>query len=416
MCLSIGIDWADKSHTLCIRELETRRILAECEIINDASGIARLENMVRLLNNQPSSCLVAIETNQGILVNYLVSAGYQVYAIPPAAVKDYRGRRRRSGAKSDQDDARLLADILCVDRDLYPPIAADSPLVKEIQAVSRSREQLVRQRTRVINQLKQSLKTYFPHVIRLFSGLDTQIAQAFLKTYPTYAAVGQASDAQLRAFFKAQHYTRPDLVDDKIALLRKPCIPVPAWQVRAGQPLTEALLEQLVSLTRHIVLHEERLETLLEQHSDAALFRSLPGTGLVLAAGLLGEIGDCRAQYDSAANLQALGGTAPVTRRSGPLVRAHFRFACSKPFRRVMQEFARASARPNQSAWARAYVSNQIERGHSPSRAYRALANRWLKIIYRMWQDHTLYDENYHLHNIANRGARASATTLSLAA
>ena len=53
MCLSIGIDWADKSHTLCIRELETRRILAECEIINDASGIARLENMVRLLNNQP---------------------------------------------------------------------------------------------------------------------------------------------------------------------------------------------------------------------------------------------------------------------------------------------------------------------------------------------------------------------------
>jgi transposase len=138
--------------------------------------VAQLEAVLDGLGSTPDECAVAIEANRGLLVNYLLRAGYHIHPIPPAAVIPYRDRQRRTGAKSDADDARLLADILCQDRELYPPLANDSPLARELQAISRGRKQLVKHRIPVINQLKRNLKTYFPALVGLFSSLDTQIA------------------------------------------------------------------------------------------------------------------------------------------------------------------------------------------------------------------------------------------------
>lgn len=416
MDLSIGIDWSDRSHAICIREIDTRRVLAEFLIEHSAEGIEHLEEKINALGRAPDECGVAIETNRGMLVNYLLGVGYHVHPIPPAAVIAYRNRQRRTGAKSDADDARLLADILCQDRDLYPPLANDSPLARELQATSRGRAQLVKHRTQTINQLKRSLKTYFPVAINLFSRLDTQIARAFLAEFPTQQAIGETTDQELRAFFKAQGYKCPQKIPGLIARLRAPVIPVPAWQAEAGSRLTAALLAELAVLSEHIQTLEKRLTELLAQHPDATIFQSLPRAGFVLVAGFIGEFGDCRDKFKDAGALQALAGTAPVTIQSGLTKKTAFRFACNKPLRHLLQQFARQSAYPGGSAWARGYLANQFERGHSQSRAYRALANRWLVIIFRMWQDRSLYDENYHLCNIAQRGNRTRSSALAQAA
>ena len=161
---------------------------------------------------------------------------------------------------------------------------------------------------------------------------------------------------------------------------------------------------------------EAHLEQLLAQHVDAELFRSLPRVGTVLAAGLIGELSDCREKFEDVSALQALAGTAPVTKQSGSSKQVFFRYACNKPLRSLLQQFARQSARKDGSIWARGYISNQLDRGHSNSRAYRALANRWLVIIFRMWQDGCLYDENYHLSSIARRGVKQSKSTATQAA
>jgi transposase len=408
MYLSVGIDWADQSHAICIRERATRRILAEFEITHTAAGIRQLEDAVKALNCEPEECMVAVETNQGMLVNYLVESGYRVHPIPPAAVKAYRERHRRTGAKSDADDAQLLSDILCQDVDLFPPLAGDSPLARELQAVYRGREQLVRRRAQVLCQLKQNLKSYFPAAITLFSGLDRQIVRTFLTAFPDQEAAQQITEEELTAFLQEQDYRRMDRVAKIVAQLQAPVIPVPAWQARAGACLTTALLAEIDVLSEQIHQLEAQLAWLLEQHPDAELFRSLPRVGTVLAAGFIGELGDCREKYADANAMQALAGTAPVTRQSGASKQVIFRYACNKPLRYLLQQFARQSARRDGSAWARGYVSNQLERGHSNSRAYRALANRWLVIIFRMWHDRRLYDENYHLNNIARRGVKQS--------
>ena len=188
---------------------------------------------------------------------------------------------------------------------------------------------------------------------------------------------------------------------------------MPAWQAEAGSRLTAALLAELAVLSEHIQALVKRLTELLAQHPDAAIFQSLPRVGPVLVAGLIGELGDCRDKFTHANALQALAGTSPITIQSGSAKRVAFRFACNKPLRYLLQQFARQSAYPRGSAWARGYLANQFERGHSKSRAYRALANRWLVIIFRMWQDRSLYDEHYHLSNIAQRGSRLPSLTLA---
>jgi transposase len=378
--------------------------------------VNRLEDTIQALGGKPETCVVAIETNQGMLVNYLLESGYQIHPIPPAAVKAYRERHRRTGAKSDADDAQLLADILCQDLELFPPLASDSPLAREIQAVYRGREQLVRRRAQVLCQLKHNLKTYFPAAITLFSGLERQIVRAFLAAFPDQQAAQHATRAEIIAFLQQQDYRRWDRVDEIVAKLHAPVIPVPAWQVRAGACLTTALLAEIEVLSEQIQTLEAHLEQLLDQHTDAALFRSLPRVGTVLAAGLIGELGDCREKFEDASALQALAGTAPVTKQSGSSKQVFFRYACNKPLRALLQQFARQSARQDGSSWARGYISNQLERGHSNSRAYRALANRWLVIIFRMWQDGRLYDENYHLSNIARRGVKQTKSTATQAA
>ena len=131
------------------------------------------------------------------------------------------------------------------------------------------------------------------------------------------------------------------------------------------------------------------IERLFLTHADSALFASLPRAGKRLAPRLLAEIGDERTRYADAAGLQALAGTAPVCFESGNYAKAHRRYACLKPLRNAMQQFAWQSTM--QEEWARAYYQRKRAEGKSHSVALRTLANIWLRIIYAMWRDRTPY-------------------------
>jgi hypothetical protein len=304
----------------------------------------------------------------------------------------------------------VLADILCVDREFQRPIPSDSPLAQEIKLTSRQRQKLVAERTRLKNQLTDCLKTYYPVALNLFSGLDCAITWSFLGAYPNSAAAAAASLAELEAFFSQNGYSCPHKIPEIYAQLQAPAIPVADWQVRASQRHMLLLVELLATVVSHIKAYEKQLSELLDQHEDAFIFRSLPNVGDVTAAWLLGEIGDCRDKFENAGGMQALAGTCPITVQSNRQRRIYFRIGCCKSFRNATQQFARLSARGKKgSSWAKGYLSDQISRGHSVSRGTRALANRWLVIIFRLWQDRVVYDEKVHLRNRAQRGRRLTA-------
>lgn len=89
--------------------------------------------------------------------------------------------------------------------------------------------------------------------------------------------------------------------------------------------------------------------------------------------------------------MQQLAGIAPVTVRSGHRWSVYWRWAAPTFLRQTFHEFARQSIR--WSPWARAYFALQRARGKKLHAALRALAFKWIRILWRCWQDRTPYDE-----------------------
>jgi transposase len=161
--------------------------------------------------------------------------------------------------------------------------------------------------------------------------------------------------------------------------------------------LAQLMLEMVQAKTRLLAELNEKYT----QHPDYAIYHSLPAAGEYLEPALLAMLGDDRERFPSPQTLQALAGTCPVTKQSGKTRIVTFRYACDHQFRQIVQQWAKLSIQA--SPWAAGYY--QMTRPHcsSENEAYRKLANRWLAILWRCWQDGNPYDERKHLSAHARR-------------
>ena len=112
-------------------------------------------------------------------------------------------------------------------------------------------------------------------------------------------------------------------------------------------------------------------------------------------------LGTQRERYGSAQEIQCYSGIAPVLERSGNTRWTHVRRACPKFLRPTFHEWASHSI--GSSQWAREYYQHQRAKGKSHHAAVRALAFKWIRILYRCWKDHTPYDEARYLETLRRR-------------
>jgi transposase len=126
--LFVGDDWAEEHHDVEL-VAQTGRRLARARLPEGVDGIARLHALTAAHtpeDAEPEQVVVGIETDRGPWVQALLAAGYQVYAINPVQVARYRERYSTSGAKSDQGDAHVLAELVRLDRAAHRQVAGDS--------------------------------------------------------------------------------------------------------------------------------------------------------------------------------------------------------------------------------------------------------------------------------------------------
>lgn len=398
--LYLGIDWSKDHHNLCILN-EAGAVLSQLAIKHSVDGFSQLDLQRQRLGVRAAECLVAVETSYSILVDFLLDQGYSVYLIPPQATKGYRNRRQLSGAHTDDTDAALLASIIRTDRDSHCLLRPNSPLTQHIVAQVRLIELLRRGIHRHSCQLEAILMRTFPQAVGLFGKLTTQISLQFLSRYPTAEEAQALSRSEFEAFCREHRYSRPALISRRYAQLKASAPEANPAAIEAYRDQVQILSTLLLPQVRQRAAAESLLQKLFAQHPDAYLFDSLPGAGPLLAPSLLAKFGDHRDRFPTPARVQATAGTCPVTQQSGRRRVVHFRYSCDKEFRRITQQFAKASV--VSSGWAYAYWRQVRPHVGSDSDAYRRLANRWLAIIWKMWQDSKPYDESYHLNQRAKR-------------
>lgn len=389
-----GIDWSDQEFVVVIVDKQGKTV-KQFAVENNMEGFTALLDKVRSLTADPGDILFAIETPNSPLVDYLMDRGFTVYAINPKAVDRYRDRYRTSGAKDDFFDADVLANILRTDRRRHRPLASGSDLVREMKILSQDREKLGQTQTKLVNQLRSCLKSYYPEVCDLFGDLASPSALTFLKYFPTWEELNQKSEEDVFQLFKSQKVTNPSLLNKITEHAQKPPVTIDPVVKRAKAKQMKAILEQLITLVGQIKQYDSEIKRLLEKHPDSHIFLSLPGAGVNLAPRILSHLGDDRTRYKCVGEVRPLAGVAPVTKRSGNYINVRFRHGCRKPFRNALQLFAFCSL--TRSQWAYRYYRKHRAMGKTHNHALRLLADKWLKIIFVMWKNHREYEESIFL-------------------
>jgi transposase len=382
----VGLDWADTHHDVVVLDEAGRRVGSR-RFAHNHKGLNELKEFVLGIAASLDQLACIVETNHGLLIAFLLEAGIPVYPVNPQITNRLR---KAAGAKTDRIDAYLLAKTGRFDLAELRRMAPDSPTVAELKTLTRDQDALIQTQTRLVNQLTACLKEYYPAALHLFAKVQQRSALVFLLAYPTPQAAQAASVEQIIATLRTGKHTNPSKVALKIfEEVHRPQLVASEVIVRAKSRLMLSLAKQLLVVIQEIKSYDEAIRPLFLSHPDQEIWSSLPRAGKRLAPRLLAEWGDDRSRYAEANSIQTLAGTAPVPFESGNYARAHKRFACVKPLRNHLYQFAWQSTQ--HEAWAASYYQRKRAEGKSHSMAIRALANVWVRIIYRMWVNKTCY-------------------------
>jgi len=277
--------------------------------------------------------------------------------------------------------------------------------MRALATLVEQRRRWVSDRVRLTNRLRYALKQYYPQALDWFPrGVATPLFCDFISRWPTLMQVKKARKNTLLTFFHDHRLYRTQVLEKRLQAIREASpLTLDDAVIYPYKLQALALVDQLRLILQTIKRYDQEIEEVASQHEDIGLFQSLPGAGESLAPRLLVAFGEQRDRFANAAELQKYAGIAPVLERSGKKTWVHWRWQCSRFLRQTFVEWAAQTI--NKSYWAGAYYRQQRERGCKRQVALRALAFKWIRILYHCWQTNKPYDESVYLKALARRGS-----------
>lgn len=397
----IGIDWADRKHDVCLQAAEN----ATKEVSVLEHRPAAIDAWAKALRHRFGGRPIAVclELADGPIVSALLEHDFfTLFPVHPSTLAGYRKTFSPSGAKDDPTDAALALELLRRHPEKLKPLHRESDDMRSLRRLVEARRDLVHDRVRVTNRLIFTLKSYFPQILDWFRDKETEVFSAFLERWPSLQDAQRARHDTIVAFFHAHNVRRASVVDRRVQAIKSeiPLTSDPAV-TRPARHIVAALLPQLRALSAGIASLDSEITVCCRALPDYHLFAELPGAGEVFAARLLAAFGEQRDRFANAAAFQKYAGIAPVTERSGNKHWVHWRWACPRFLRQTFVEWV-ASSIPH-SFWARAFYDSHKAKGSSHNATIRALAFKWIRILFRCWVDRTPYNESRYLAALQKR-------------
>jgi transposase len=391
----IGWDWADKHHDLF---LETATGQTERVRLDNEPG--QLHQWLQALGTRfaHQKVAVCVEATRSALLPILLAYPFlELYLVNPKSLARFREVVRPSGSKSDALDCQLACQLVKSHARLLNPHVAQDELTLELEQLVAIRRDLVDERTALANQLGSVLKGYYPLALTLVQDDTTSVlAAALVLRFPTLQALQAASVHQVRQFFLKQGCRLTQGLQARLQLIAgaQPVCTQTHWN-NPHSFLACTLAQQLKGLAKRIDQLEERIRILAAQHPNHRLVASLPGAGPALEPRLAVALGTKVEAAASAQDLAVRSGVAPVRQQSGNTCLVIHRWAKPQFLHQTWIEYAKCSTL--KCPWAQAFVAAKTNAGKSYYTAIRALAFKWMRILYTCWEAGTVYDEAKYL-------------------
>jgi len=406
----IGLDWSDAKHDLCLVDAATgsreRAVIKQTpEALNEWARSLR----TRFRGEHVAVCL---EQSRGPVIYALMKYDFLVlYPVNPKTLARFREAFTPSRAKDDPQDAEYLVELLLHHRERLRTWVPDDEQTRTLQLLVEHRRRLVGDQTRISNRLTSLLKGYFPQVLQWFPDMRTEMVCDFLLRWPELSALKRVRREALLKFFRAHNSVRRDTLETRLRAIKGATPLVTDRAVITSSVLmVKALVAQMRTTLAAVRDFDSQIAELCQVHEDFDLFVSLPGAGRVYASRLLAAMGANRERWQSADELLRFSGVAPVIERSGKSSWTRWRYFCPKFFRQSFVEYAGESVR--HSEWAKAFYLSQKAKGKSHQAAVRALAYKWIRIIWKCWRTRTKYDEARYLECLRKKGSALVSTAV----
>ena len=400
----VGLDWADRKHDLCLWDADTEQL--EFDVLTHRPEI--LQDWICTLKNRFAGKPIAIglEQSKGGLAHLLMQYEFiTLFFVHPATVAKMRNAWTPSGAKDDPSDARLIMEMVRDSNHKLKAWIPDSPETRRLELLTDQRRKFVDLRVKLTNALRSCLKSYYPLACEVAGDkLNEKLALDFLSRWPTFEQLKRARRSTIEKFYTRGNSRYSKVIEKRLDAIEhaKP-ITTDEVIIESFSMQMLALVAQLRPLRESIQKYDRLIVRTYAAHTDASIISNFPATGKVFGPRLLAALGTDRNRFASAQELENYSGIAPVTERSGKMHWVHRRWKCSHFIRQSFHEWAAETQK--HSLWARAFYIQAREKGMGHHQAVRALAFKWIRILYRCWKDQTPYDELHYISVLKKRGS-----------
>lgn len=377
----IGVDVGKTHHWVCAVDATGAKLLSR-KVLNDEADIVEVISAVSELAAQQVWAIDILGTPSALLLALLAQTHQDVrYAsgrVVAAMSAAYTGE-----GKTDAKDAYVIAETARIRTDLSV-VDADTDLVRTLGVLTGYRADLMADRVRMINRMRDLLTSVFPALEREFDFASCKGALVLLSGYATPDAIRRMGEARLSRWLRQRR------VRGYAAVAARAVTAAQAQKtVLAGQDVTASIIAELAAaiLAQHerLKLLDQQIQDAFAQHPQAEVIESMPGFGPVLGASLLVAAGDLAA-FPTAGHLAAAAGLVPVPNDSGRRVgNLHKPRRYSRPLRHALYLSAQTSmmrAGPN-----RDYYLKKRARGCTHSQAVIALARRRTDVLWALLRD-----------------------------
>jgi transposase len=349
--LFVGIDVHKDSHTAVGLTPFGEKIF-EMTINNEAedfiSLVEKTKNEADRVGLYPSFGLEDVHSWGKRLSSFLVEEKLPVVAVAPILV-DHRRSKTTHPEKSDSLDAQGVAEVMIQKIDTLPvyTISQEAKKAKQIRELSLEREWLVKERARLKNQLHILL-----HRVHN-SGYRDKFKDSF-------------SLKALRYWMRSVPRNTDDILISRM----------------------KRNVRRLLDLREEIQEIEEELEVLMKENGHTLATAS--GCGVVIAAELIGEIGDVN-RFHSPGALAKYAGCAPREHSSGKTIRWRKTRSGNRRLNRAFHRMALSQISRSGNDMARTYFKRKISEGKTKAQALVCLRRQLVNVVWMMMKHKTEY-------------------------
>jgi transposase len=376
-----GIDVGKRHHWVCVVDQDGRQLLS-VKVASDEAEIAAAIGSVTGLAGDITWAVDIIGTPSALLLALLSQAGQRVRYASGRLVAAMSGAYAGEG-KTDPKDAYVIAETARLRRNL-PVIGHETDLIRNLGLLTAHRADLIADRVRMINRLRDVLTSVFPALEREFDYSSCKGALVLLTGYACPGRLRHTGEARLASWLRQRRVRGyAGVAARAVAAAQSQRISLPGQDIAAG--IISELARSLLALDQRVTELDTQIAAMFAEHPQAAVITSMPGFGPILGATLLVTAGNLTA-FPSAGHLAAAAGLVPVPndsgRRTGNL---HKPRRYSRPLRHVFYLSAQTSMM--RAGPSRDYYLKKREHGRTHNQAVIALARRRIDVLWALLRD-----------------------------